>query len=125
MALKLLETITYIDCGQYGKLFRRQGSCLRFSSIIPFCYRRDIQKQQEWGGHWMGLWPDLVLPQGTQTAQVLEHQPGRARSSGGSSENPAGHLEHQDSGQTPSSSGLQRGSEEGPSTTLQISLEKI
>lgn len=62
-ALKLFETIKCIDWGQHVKLFRRRGSHLRFPSIIPFCYRRDIQKQLSRGGllgwrKWtVGRWP--------------------------------------------------------------------
>lgn len=49
-ALKLFETIKGIDWGQHVKPFRRRGSHLRFPSIIPFCYGRDIQKQLSGGG---------------------------------------------------------------------------
>lgn len=53
-ALKLFETIKGIDWGQHVELFRRRGSRLRFPSIIPFCYGRDIQKQLSRGACWDG-----------------------------------------------------------------------
>lgn len=82
-----------------------RGHVLDSPLSYHFAREKTFRNSSRGGGHWVGLWPDLVLPQGTQTAQIHQHQPG-VSVFWGSSETPVGHVQHEDSGYTPSSGGL-------------------